>query len=193
MRKIRPELAVRVKRPVQLGLNLCTCLLLVLFSVPFSGCATYRFGASSLYRNDIRTIHVPMAVSDSFRRDLGEQLTEALVKEIEYKTPYKVVGSDRADSVLQVRLVTDTKRVIGETIGDDARDIEVDYFAQVSWVDRRGDLIQNHSDLPLPPVLVSASQAANFLPEAGMSMATARQDALRRLAEQIVGQLECGW
>jgi hypothetical protein len=95
--------------------------------------------------------------------------------------------------VLQVRLVTDTKRVLGETIQDDARDIEIDYFAQVSWVDRRGDLIQNHGDLPLAPILLNTSQQANFVPEVGQSQATARQEALKRLAEQIVGQLECGW
>src|SRR3954447_13049861 len=96
-------------------------LLLACTAVLCSGCAMYRFGTNSLYRQDIRTIHVPMVVSDSFRRDLGEQLGEALCKEIELKTPYKVVGADRADSVLQVRLVTDTKAVLGETIQDDAR------------------------------------------------------------------------
>lgn len=157
------------------------------------GCALYRFGNGSLYRNDIRTIHVPMVVSDSFRRDIGEQLGEAICKEIELKTPYKVVGSDRANSVLQVRLVTDTKRPLSQTIFGDARDIEMDYFAQSSWVDSRGDLIQKYSDVPLPPVLLNTSQAANFLTEAGQSQATARQEALKRLAEQIVGQLECGW
>ena len=170
---------------------LMSCLLCC-FSLS-SGCAMYRFGSPSLYRHDIRTIYVPMVTSDSYRRDLGEQLGEALVKEIELKTPYKVVSADHADSVLQVNLVTDTKRVLGETIQDDARDIEMDYFAQVRWVDRRGDLIQKHSDLPLPPILLNTSQQANFLPEAGQSMATARQEALKRLAEQIVGQLECGW
>jgi hypothetical protein len=168
-------------------------LLLACAAVLCSGCAMYRFGANSLYRQDIRTIHVPMIVSDSYRRDLGEQLGEAICKEIELKTPYKIVSADHADSVLQVRLVTDTKAVLGETIQDDARDIQVDYFAQSSWVDRRGDLLQKYSDIPLPPLLLNTSQAANFIPEAGQSMATARQEALHRLAEQIVGQLECGW
>ena len=153
----------------------------------------YRFGAPSLYRPDVRTVHVPLVESDSFRRNLGEQLTEALVKEIELKTPYKVVGADRADSVLQARLVSDAKRVITENGLDDARDLEVDFFVQVSWVDRRGDLIMNHSETPLPPVLINVNQAANFVPEAGQSLATAQLEAIRRTAEQIVGQMEIGW
>jgi hypothetical protein len=77
-----------------------------------TGCAMYRVGTGSLYRPDIRTVHVPMVESDSFRRNIGEQLTEAIVKEIELKTPYKVVGSDRADSVLNARIVTDLKAAV---------------------------------------------------------------------------------
>ena len=78
------------------------------------GCAGYQLGNRSLYRPDIRTVHVPMVQSDSYRRYLGERLTEAVVKEIELQTPYKVVDSDSADSVLSVRLVSDSKRVLAE-------------------------------------------------------------------------------
>src|SRR5204862_2122331 len=80
--------------------------------VAFTGCAGYQIGNRALYRPDIRTVHVPMIQSDSYRRYLGERLTEAVVKEIELRTPYKVVDADSADSVLTVRLVSDSKRVI---------------------------------------------------------------------------------
>lgn len=158
-----------------------------------AGCATYQIGQQGLYRPDIRTVHVPVAISDSARRNLGERLTEAIVKEIELKSPFKVVDSTTADSVLTARLVTDSKRVLAETRNDDARDIETDFFVQVSWVDRRGDLIMSHNDVPLPPILLNVSQAENFVPEAGQSLATAQQQALHRLAKQIVGLMENGW
>ena len=61
-----------------------------------SGCAAYRFGNGTLYAPDVPTVYVPMIESDSFRRDLGERLTEAVVKEIELKTPFKVVGTPDA-------------------------------------------------------------------------------------------------
>ena len=57
------------------------------------GCAGYQIGNRSLYRPDIRTVHVPVVQSESFRRYLGERLTEAIVKEVELRTPYKVVGT----------------------------------------------------------------------------------------------------
>jgi hypothetical protein len=162
-----------------------TCLL--------ASCASYQVGQGGLYRPDIRTVHVAMAHSDSARRNLGERLTEAVVKEIELKSPFKVTDSATADSVLTARLITDSKRVLAETRFDDARDLETDFFVQVSWVDRRGDLIISHNDIPLPPILLNVSQAANFVPEAGQSLATAQQEAIHRLAKQIVGLMENGW
>ena len=63
-----------------------------------TGCATYRFGNGTLYAPDVRTVYVPMFQSDSYRTtpsvDVGERLTEAVCKEIEKRTPFKVVGSD---------------------------------------------------------------------------------------------------
>jgi hypothetical protein len=171
--------------------SFASILVTVLFAAP--GCAGYQLGNRSLYRPDIRTVHVPMVQSDSFRRNLGERLTEAMVKEIELKTPYKVVDSASADSVLSVRLVSDGKRVLSENRFDEPRDIESDFYIQVSWIDRRGDLIMNHNDVPAAPLLLNIGQQANFVPEGGQSLATAHQEALQRLAEQIVGQMELAW
>lgn len=157
------------------------------------GCAVYRFGNRSLYRCDIRTVHVPMVQSDTFRRNLGERLTEAVVKEIELKTPYKVVDADSADSILNVRFISEGKRVLSETPNDDPRDLETDYFVQMRWTDRRGDLIASGTPIPFAPVLVNISQSSSFVPEAGQSMATSQQEAIQRLAEQIIGQMEAPW
>ncbi len=158
-----------------------------------AGCASYQIGSRSLYRCDIQTVHVPMIRSDSLRRFLGERLTEAVVKRIEAETPMKVVGSDAADSVLSGRIISDRKRVLSETRYDDARDIETDFFVQVTWVDRRGDLISGPHQMPIEPQLISIAQTSNFLPEGGQSIATAHQMAISRLAEQIVGQMESAW
>src|SRR5262245_35350210 len=77
--------------------NLQFAILCILQSAILSGCAGYQIGNRALYRPDLRTVHVPVIQSDSYRRYLGERLTEAIVKEIELRTPYKVVGPDAAD------------------------------------------------------------------------------------------------
>jgi hypothetical protein len=156
------------------------------------GCAGYQVGQRSLYRPDIRTVHVPIVQSDSFRRNLGERLTEQIVKAIELQTPFKVVGAGEADSVLACRIAAENKRVISENFYDEPRDIETDFFVQMSWVDRRGDLISS-SNIPVQPLLLNIGQSTNFVPEGGQSLATAHQEAIIRLADQIVGQMEMAW
>src|SRR5579871_2481326 len=97
------------------------------------GCAPYRMGARSMYSPDIDTVYVPMFNSNSFRVNLGELLTEAVIKEIEARTPYKVVNSPAADSVLSGRILRDTKRLTIEAKTDEARETEVTFTVQVSW------------------------------------------------------------
>jgi hypothetical protein len=169
--------------PLAVGL----CLLLVA-----GGCAAYRFGNDSLYQTDIRTVYVPMFESSTFRRHFGERLTEAVVKEIELKTPYKVVGTPQADSVLSGRLVSETKRLTIESNTDEARQSEVTLLVEVAWVDRRGDLIAQGA-IPTPPEVIDLTDTAYVVPEVGQSVATAHQAAIQRVAEQIVGLLEVPW
>ncbi len=171
----------------------CLAAFIILHSAFLSGCAGYQLGQRSLFRPDIRTVHVPVVQSDSYRRYLGERLTEAVVKEVELRTPYKVVGADEADSVLTVRLVSDSKRVINNNRFSEPRDIETDFFVQANWIDRRGDLIMNQENVPASPMLVNLGQQANFVPEGGQSLVTAQQEAIHKLAQQIVGQMELAW
>ena len=135
-----------------------------------------------------------MIESDSFRRDLGERLTEAVVKEIELKTPYKVVGTPDADSVLAARLVGDTKRVIVENQNDDPR-------ASKLRPVRRGHLVQ-------PPPRAAGAAERRFrcrrsfvpiarrrrcCPKRASRSPAQQQQAIQRLAEQIVATMEEPW
>jgi len=166
--------------------------LAALSAVAFGGCAAYRFGAASLYPPDIQTVYVPMFESNSFRRNLSELLTEAVCKEIEIRTPYKVVGTPQADSVLTGKLLGDTKRVIIEDKFDQPRETEVNMVVQIHWVNRRGDML-NSSAVPLPQDLVSISTSGNLVAEYGQSVATAQLQSVQRMASQIVSLMETPW
>jgi hypothetical protein len=175
------------------ALKFLASLVLILALLPAAGCAAYRFGHQSLYRPDIRTVHVPMFESESLRRDLGERLTEAVIKEIEKRTPYKVVTSPNADSVLTGRITREAKRVVANNRFDDARDIETEFTVDVRWMDRQGQLLMRQGGMPLPQLQIEVSANSQFLPEAGQSLALAQQAVLERLAQEIVGQMETGW
>lgn len=183
------EATLYVRRWLMLAVALGLGSLLALMA----GCAGYRVGAASLYPPDIHTVYVPVFESDSFRRYLGERLTEAVVKEIELKTPYKVVDSPQADSILYGRIVNDTKRVIVENRFDQPRETEVNMVVQVGWVDRKGDLVGTQTSVPLPPAMAEIGQSGMLVPEFGQSVATAQQESIQRLAEQIVALMEMPW
>ena len=157
------------------------------------GCASYQVGSDTLYAPDITTVYVPMIESNSFRRDLGERLTEAVVKEIELTTPFKVVGTPDADSILSARLVSDTKRVILENQNDDPRALEMATSAEITWLNRRRQPFGASRIIALPPELLSIRNNSTLVPEAGQSVATAQQQALQRLAQQIVSTMEEAW
>jgi hypothetical protein len=158
-----------------------------------SGCAAYRFGAASLYPPDIQTVYVPMFESNSFRRNLSEGLTELVCKEIDLKTPYKVVGTPNADSVLSGKLIGDTKRVIVEDKFDQPREVEINMAVQVRWLNRKGDLINQATSVPLPQDLITLSAAGILVTEYGQSVTTAQQQSMQRLATQIVSLMETPW
>ncbi len=158
-----------------------------------AGCACYHFGNDTLYPPDIHTIYVPVIESDSFRRDLGEQLTEAVCKEIEKRTQLKVVGTPNADSVLTARIKTDTKHSLVREPNNEGRVIEMGLVVAVSWADRRGIVLRSPVDVPVPPDLVNLTQTNQLIPEYGASTASSLQKAMQQLAKQIVDMMETPW
>ena len=167
------------------------CLLLVC-----GGCAGYRFGNNTLYAPNVRTVYVPIFQSDSFRTtpsiDMGQRLTEAVCKEIEKRTPFKVVGTPDADSVLTGRIVADTKRMVVESPTDQSRQVEMNIQVLVTWADRGGAVLATGA-VPLPAASVDVGQAAMLVPEFGRSVATTQQEGLIKMAQQIFGLMEEPW
>ena len=162
--------------------------------VLLAGCASYQVGTDLLYPSTIHTVYVPVFESTSFRRNLGERLTEAVIKEIEFRTPYKVVGDSRgADSILSGKIIGDNKRVLVVDPNGQPRDVDINFKVQVRWIDRQSNLIREGAPIPLPSQLAEVTEATDLIPEVGQSVATAQQKVIQRLAQQIVGMMEVPW
>ena len=162
-----------------------------------AGCqslGSYQFGARTLFPEGIETVYVPVFDSSSYRRELGEELTEAVVKEIERRSPYKVVASPSADTILVGKITSEGKHLLFETLQGDPRDSEINLQVKVSWVDRRcGTPIREIPLVPVPSAAVDIGAANNMVPEVGHSVATSHQEAIQRLAAQIVSLMEKPW
>ncbi len=157
------------------------------------GCAGYHVGTQTLFPAHIRTVHVPVFESELLRRGLGEWLTEAVVKEIESRPGYKVVGRSRADSILEGRLVDYARRVIVEDPFDDPRQYETRMRVQIRWVANNGQVLVPDTTLPIPDALLELQHTADLVPEVGQSVVSNQQQLVEHLAKQIVATMEVPW
>lgn len=181
------------KKPLDAVGRARTGLVALALLVALPGCAGYQVGNRSLYPNDIQTVYVPVFESDSYRRNLGERLTEAVIKEIELKTPFQVVNTPNADSVLAGRITRDAKRVVVENRQGDPRVTQADLRVEVQWIDRQSNAMMRQGVVPLGPESALVLGATEVVPEVGQSLAVAQQQAIQRLAEQIVAMMESPW
>lgn len=160
--------------------------LLVLLLVCLPSCARYQFGNCTLHQAQVSSVHVDLFENETYRQGLSPWLTEAVVKEIQHRTPYRIASSGEADSFLRGRLISDRKSVIVESPNDDARALNYAQRIEITWTDRTG--------MPLTPSrIITITEDAHFIPESGQSLTTAQQQLIQRLARQVVNQLEVPW
>ena len=179
------------KTPMQLANAICIALATLVSALV--GCAGYRIGPSTLYRQDIRTVHVPIVRCDSFRASLGVEFTEILQKRIEDRTTFKLADLTSADSQFVCRIVSDSKRVVTETTTDEPRDLMVGMSIETNWTDRFGNVLMQNRFLPPGETAFFFSEQAHLVPEGGQSITTSHLKAMERLADSIVDQMEVRW
>lgn len=155
-----------------------------------SGCG-YMLGSPNA--TEIRSIHVPIFTSDSYRRGIEYQLTEAVQEEIKRRTHFRIESRQRADTVLKGHIVDIRKSVLGETRFDDVRENQLSLQVVVSWEDSRSGRMLGQQRIPIGPDMEHLDATADFAPELGQSMATATQTAVGRAATHIVDMLELPW
>jgi hypothetical protein len=167
------------------------------------------FGYTTAPNHDcgIRTVYVPIFKNVTYRRNLEFDLTRAVIREIESKTPYKVVSDcNKADTELLGTIVSRGKNIIQYNQLFETREAETTMTVEIVWRDLRpghvGEVLSRPQQLkpaelvtpgspPQPPVLVQS--LATFIPEVGMSLTTAEQQNVNRLATQIVSMMERPW
>lgn len=108
------------------------------------GCSGNGYSMQSLHDDSLNSVYVEMFDNRSFWRGVEYQLTDALAKRIEAKTPYKIVSSrDRADTILSGYLMSvDQSAFSSERQTGRALEKEVRLQAVVTWKNlKTGELI----------------------------------------------------
>lgn len=163
-----------------------TLFAILLVTASQMGCAGYHLGNQFLYRGDIRTVHVMMFESDSNRRYLGQRLTEAIIKEVQQRTPLTITDPQITDSLIRGRIIRDTKQVEGENRFDEPRALEVGWIVEIDWVDRIGTPLMERQT-------IRVTENDVFIPEGGQSLTTSQQAIVERISRQVVSQMQTPW
>jgi len=152
-------------------------LALVLF-----GCG---YTTTELYDAQYTTVAVPNFGNRTFHQGIEFELREAVIKEIEQRTPYKVVGSPgAADTMLEgVILNIDTPLVSRTPDGGVPQEVEVTVTINFTWRDlRTGETLRGYQGF---------TATGQFVPDrrVGEFYQTAQHRAIQRLAEDIVSAM----
>ncbi|WP_435007474.1 LPS assembly lipoprotein LptE [Tundrisphaera lichenicola] len=175
MRSVHPR-----SRAIGLVLSLCLAAM-------SPGCGMTGYSIRPPYDTRIKTVYVPIFKSITFRRDVNLQLTELVIKEIERRTPYKVVGRpEDADSTLDGTVNFSDKNVIVENPFNLPRQLTSTMIVVVTWTDNKAERKEN----PNPAVI---AETFNFYPEIGETSQAAFYRTSERLATQIVNMMEEPW
>lgn len=153
------------------------------------GRSTGRLGGyswSSLYRQDVRTVAVPIFRNIDYSRGDEFALTRALVQQLESRTPYKVVERERADTILEGEIVSVT---LGGVSRDSLSSLPQEqlYIVTVNFT---------WKDLRTGQVLVERrgfQQAVSVFPTLGEGRDVGQQLNAEALAVAIVQELQGDW
>jgi Lipopolysaccharide-assembly len=137
--------------------------------------------------SEVKTVAV-FFKTQTFQRDLEKQLTEAVMKEIGLRTPYKVVGKhENADSLLTGVITSNTKNLVVEAPTNLPRQLNASILVSVKWTHNPPTEIE---DKQIPTIV---AETINFVPEVGETTLSANNHVIQSIAKQIVDMMEQPW
>lgn len=159
--------------------------LVIAFICGPAGCG---YSLRAPYSHEVQTVYVPIFRSISFRRDVNLQLTELVIKEIERRSHFKVVGTqDEADTILDGTINFADKNLVVENPFNMPRQLTATMNCSVNWTHNP----PTAEELDRGPTVIA--ETINFVPEIGESSLTAFYRVNQALAKQIVDMMENPW
>lgn len=154
--------------------------------VALAGLAGCGYSAKSLYPIDIHTVNVPIFGNSTYRRRWNFRLTEAIDKDIEEDTPYKVTGSRKADSVLTGTIVSIQENVLSSRFTTNLpQETQITVVVNFTWKDTRsGRILVARNNF---------SRASTEVLQLNQRVTNAEQAAVERAARGIVNQMQRPW
>ncbi len=150
----------------------------------------------------IRTVYVPIFGNETLLKGMEFEVTKAVIREIESKTPYKVVSNcAEADTQLDGKIMGRSKAPNNINQLGEVRDVQQGLIVEVRWKDlRSGDILSvpngmrrpeaNLDPLAKPLPWVQITPTANYVPELGGTTASGQDLLAKQIARQITHMME---
>ncbi|MBT8484991.1 MAG: hypothetical protein HKO59_08555 [Phycisphaerales bacterium] len=174
-----------------LGSIVSVLMMAAIAAAGLGGCVsdpTLGYAAGSVFPSGIETIAIPIAENRTFSRDIQFDLTDALIKEVQARTPYRVTDLARADSLLLVQI----------------RDVELDSISRSPLTGLGEEVLVavtidfQWTDLAAQADLVARERFTGqrlFVPSAptGERLELGRFAVVQQLARDVVSELQATW
>ncbi|MBI1337502.1 MAG: hypothetical protein GC164_11125 [Phycisphaera sp.] len=161
------------------------CLATLVTLLLATGCG---YQHKELFPDQYATVSVPIFGNRTFYRGVEFDLSEALIKEIELRTPYKAVPGSRAQTVLEGNITGISQRQLSRTrTGGLPEEIEVTITVDFVWKDLgTGTVIRERRGF---------ESVGRYVPSLPVSepFPVAQHQAVQRLATDIVSTMRADW
>jgi hypothetical protein len=164
---------------------------MTLASAVFAGCSadpTKGWSTASAWSDDIRTVSVGLFTNTTPNRDFEFEFIDALIKEIEARTPYKVTAPGRADTMVTGRFGrVEHTQLSKSTLTGLSEEVTVSVTIDLSWTDlRTGETLLELESFTANSLFVPSNPTREPI-ELG------EFGAAQRLAHDVVTEMQTDW
>jgi len=171
--------------------TLLAALVLMLTATLLPGCASnpnQGYSFDTTFDESIKTIAIPIFRNETTSRGIEVQLTEAIMKQVQQRTPWRLAPPDRADSTL-VGVVTSTEL---RALSDDpqtglVQEQAVRITIRFEWRDNRS------GDVLVARDRYSASAVFSPARNVGDRLEMGQRNAIEELASDLVSEMRSSW
>jgi hypothetical protein len=139
-----------------------------------------------LYRQDVKTVAVPVFANRTYYRGVEFNLTKAVINQLESRTPYKVVPKEQADTILEGEVISAGVHFQSRSQIMGLPQEQLYYLVvNFTWKDMRTgqQLTVRHG----------FEQTSPYYPTLAEDQFAGSQDSVERLALAIVEELQANW
>ncbi|MFA7236155.1 MAG: LptE family protein [Phycisphaeraceae bacterium] len=175
-----------MRKPAPSAAALLVAVIALMIGCQGDGQAGYHI--ADLFPANIRTVKLDIFANRTFYQGVEMELSEALVKEIELRSPYKVTNAAGADTLLTGTIVAIQQTTLSRTFDAGVpQEMQAQITVSFEWKDLRSGQVIRRRDR------IIGSGEYVPLRAVGEPMQIAQHQAVAELARDIVSVMRSDW